>query len=254
MLTLPSEPSLPLCSGDSALVPAVAPALTLVPSNLFPTELHQSTPETMSSPLCKRLPFLFRIKPQLGAQALNHFILFWEEKNTIRDRLEKYRASSLSLRNQRRSSVWLCCPGWSRILVLRDPRPSTSVQVYTTIPRNQVGNTRQPAAEGWKPGSARRESLPLNFSWHDFLILQGTLLQEMLKLSMTAVFLCWSSLAGNKILQVVMQAKLHSCTLGLGVAAQAAQLRTRGGHSFCFEIYSNFIWETFRHTKLWVYR
>lgn len=71
---------------------------------------------------------------------------------------------------------------------------------------------------------------------------------------MTAVFLCWSSLAGNKILQVVMQAKLHSCTLGVDVAAQAAQLRTRGGHSFCFEIYSNFIWETFRHTKLWVYR
>lgn len=68
----PSDPSLTLCSGDSALVSAMplqfpAPAFTLVPSNLFPTGLRQSTPETMSSPHCKILLSVLEIKVQLGA-------------------------------------------------------------------------------------------------------------------------------------------------------------------------------------------
>lgn len=54
---------------------------------------------------------------------------------------------------------------------------------------------------------------------------------------MTAVFLCWSSLADNKIL----------CSAG-----QPAQVCPGCGHRFWFETYnSSFIWKQLRHTKHW---
>lgn len=34
-----------------------------------------------------------------------------------------------------REGVWLCCPGWSRIPVLRDPGPSPSVQMCALLPQ-----------------------------------------------------------------------------------------------------------------------